>query len=178
MDPKSLWLSTATLLALYRSPLVLLHVVLSGLRWQSLHRLGQSCDSGERERQDINWLLKLLLRNDTYHFCLHFLAKVSHVGRPGFNRMGLSNSAPERGSTWIWTIVHSSLQGNTVKRFLSLFKELGFTMLGGRGKKHRKECFLNDKDPLLLLMVGADFQLGFVRFWVCGLDLGVHTSPS
>lgn len=34
------------------------------------------------------------------------------------------------------------------------------TMLGGRGKKHRKkECFLNDKDPLLFLMVGADFQV-------------------
>ena len=57
--------------------------------------------------------------------------------------------------------MQSSLQGNTVKRFL-LFKELGFTMLGtmirGRGKKHRKEYFLNDKDPLLLLVVGADFQ--------------------
>lgn len=74
--------------------------------------------------------------------------------------------------------MHSFLQRNRVKRFLSLFKEHSFTPLGGRGKKHRKkECFLNDKDPLLLLMVGAHFQLGFLRFRVCGLDLGVYTSP-
>lgn len=37
----------------------------------------------------------------------------------------------------------------------------------------RRKCFLNDKCPSMLLLVGADFQLGNVRFWVCGLDLGV-----
>lgn len=38
----------------------------------------------------------------------------------------------------------------------------------------KSKCFLNDKCPLLLFPVSADFQLGHVRFWVWALDLGVH----
>lgn len=98
----------------------------------------------QKERDKTLTDLKLLLRKDTYHLPLHF---VGHAGGSGFNRMRLSNTPPGRGSRWIWTEVHSSLQCNRVKRFLWLFKEHSFTLLGGRGKKQRRSVFWMIKIP-------------------------------
>ena len=69
--------------------------------------------------------------------------------------------------------MHSSSQGSQGQEICVVVeKRATLVCLEAEG---RNLCREKEMLPLLLLL-GVDFQLGHVRFWVCGLDLEVHIS--